>query len=136
MKYLKNLSWLLLFAIAFMSACKKQDPELGRMLDKSEVKFEVVQDLAADPGGNTVILINKTPETVAMWDYGTGKSNRLRDTVKYAFTGDYVIKFSVMTDGGIVEADPVTIKVTKDNLNYVNDPAVHNLVLQTSLTPS
>ncbi len=122
MKYLKNLSWLLLFAIAFMSACKKQDPELGRMLDKSEVKFEVVQDLAADPGGNTVILINKTPETVAMWDYGTGKSNRLRDTVKYAFTGDYVIKFSVMTDGGIVEADPVTIKVTKDNLNYVNDP--------------
>lgn len=107
---------------ACFAACKKQDYELGGMLDKSAIKFEVIQDLQADPGGNTVILVNNTPETVSMWDYGTGKSTRVRDTVKFAFKGDYVIKFSAMTAGGVVDMDPVTVKVTADNLNYVSDP--------------
>ena len=114
---------MLLAVITWIGAgCEKLDTDLGRLLDKSEVQFEVVQDLGVDPGGNTVILINKTPKTVSMWDYGTGRSNRERDTVRFAFQGDYTIKFSVMTAGGVVEMDPVTVTVTEDNLNYVNDP--------------
>src|SRR5690606_36607896 len=69
-----------------------------------------------------VILTNKTPGVVLTWDYGTGRSNKKTETVKYAFKGDYTIKVSAVTEGGIVELDPVTVTVTDDNLNYVNDP--------------
>jgi len=122
MKIIKKITGLFLLGMSLIASCSKEKHELGRILDKSEIKFEVVQDLAKDPGGNTVILINKTPETVSMWDYGTGKSTRERDTVHFAFKGDYPIKFSALTAGGVVELDPVVVKVTADNLNYVNDP--------------
>src|SRR5690606_32589530 len=103
-------------------SCKKEDYQLGELLDKSQIKFEVVQDLEADPAGNTVILRNNTPGTVSMWDYGTGKSTRNIDTVRFAFKGDYTIKFSAMTAGGVVVIDSLTVKVTADKLHYVNDP--------------
>ncbi|MGV3639718.1 MAG: hypothetical protein ACO1NZ_04310 [Adhaeribacter sp.] len=122
MKRFHTFFSLLLATTFLVSSCQQDDHELGRMLDRSEVNFRVVQDLMTDPGGNTVILINETPETVAMWDYGTGRSNRQVDTVRFAFKGDYTIKFSAMTAGGIVEMEPKTIQVTENNLNYVNDP--------------
>lgn len=122
MRFLKNVSLILLAAVSLFSACQKEEYSLGALPDKSQVQFEVIQDLSVDPGGNTVILVNKTPGTVAMWDYVTGKSSRDRDTVRYAFQGDYNIKFSVMTAGGIVEATPKLIKVTQNELKYVNDP--------------
>ncbi|RNI31271.1 hypothetical protein [Rufibacter latericius] len=122
MKNLRILFYLFLVPLLFSGACQDDDMELGRMLDKSELRYRVVQDKGIDPGGNTVILINETPGTVAMWDYGTGKSTRTVDTVRFAFKGDYVVKFSALTAGGVVEADPITVTVTEDNFEYVNDP--------------
>ncbi len=114
--------YTLLAPLFFLTACQDDNYELGRMLDKSEIKFRVEQPRNIDPGGNTVILINETPGTLSMWDYGTGRSDRRVDTVRFAFQGEYVIKFSAATAGGIVEMDPVTIQITQDNLNYVDDP--------------
>jgi hypothetical protein len=122
MKRFHTLFSLLLAAMFFVSSCQQDDHQLGRLLDKSEVKFSVVQDLSLDPGGNTVILKNETPETVPMWDYGTGRSTRQVDTVRFAFKGDYVVKFSAMTAGGVVEVEPKTITVTQNNFDYVKDP--------------
>jgi hypothetical protein len=122
MKRFHTLFSILLGTLFLASSCQKDDHELGRMLDKSEINFKVTQDLSVDPGGNTVILTNETPETVAMWDYGTGRSNRQVDTVRFPFQGQYSIKFSAMTAGGIVEMEPKTVKVTQNNLEYVNDP--------------
>jgi len=122
MKSFKTIFSILLFSMLFATACQDDDHELGRMLEASEISYKVVQDLATDPGGNTVILINETPATISMWDYGTGRSNRQIDTVRFAFEGDYTIKFSAVTAGGIVELEPKTITVTQNNLNYVNDP--------------
>lgn len=115
------MAWLLVVA-GGMQGCEKVEHELGRMPDRSEIGFEVTQDLSVDPGGNTVILRNQTPETVPIWDYGTGRSNRQTDTIHFAFRGEYVIRFSAMTAGGVVEMEPVTIEVTEDQLNYVQDP--------------
>lgn len=106
----------------FMSSCEDDSPELGQKLNKSAIDFEVVQDYSIDEGGNTVILKNLTPEIVPMWDYGTGRSTRMVDTVRFPFKGEYIIKFSAVTGGGIVNVDAVTIEVTEDNLMYVNDP--------------
>ncbi len=122
MKSIKYLNWFFLAVLSLVIACKKNEYALDKMMEASQLSFEVVQDLVVDPGGNTVYLINTSPETVPMWDYGTGKSTRQRDTIRFAFKGDYVIKYSAVTDGGIVEKEPVTITVTEDNLNYVNDP--------------
>lgn len=122
MKIVKYINWVILLTITALVSCKKNDYSMNNMPDQSQIKFEVLQDKNVDPGGNTVILINNTPETQPVWDYGTGKSTRQRDTVRFAFKGDYVIKYSAMTNGGIVEMPPVQIKVTEDNLNYVNDP--------------
>ncbi len=122
MKRNSFIMWIALSAVLFLITCKKADHRLEEPLDKSAIDFQVLQDTGADAGGNTVILINNTPGTIPIWDYGTGRSSRQRDTVRFAFKGDYVIKRSAVTGGGIVELDPITISVTQDNLNYVNDP--------------
>jgi hypothetical protein len=120
MKTLKFILPIILMMV--ITACEDDAPDLGAKLDASQIDFDVIQDLVTDPGGNTVILKNNTPGTVAMWDYGTGRSNRTIDTVRFAFKGDYEIKFSAVTRGGIVVMDPVNITVTDDNVMYVNDP--------------
>lgn len=122
MNRIKHLLSLILLTGLVFTSCDNNDYELGDMLDKSDIDFEVIQDYSIDPGGNTVILINNTPKTTSIWDFGTGRSNRAIDTVRYAFQGEYQIKFSAVTAGGVVELDPVTISVTEDNLNYVDDP--------------
>src|SRR5690606_21547469 len=113
---------LIISTMMLIISCQKNEYELVDPLDKSQIQFEVVQDFDADAGGNTVILKNNTPETISMWDYQTGKSTRQQDTVRYAFKGDYTIKFSTVTGGGIVEVDSVKVSVTENNLNYVADP--------------
>lgn len=116
---IKIFTWVVL---AFFFSCSDHDKELGGKLDPSELNFTIVQDYSIDEGGNTVILSNRTPGTVPVWDYGTGKSNKAVDTIRYAFEGEYTIKFSAVTGGGVVDAEPVTISVTANNLNYVSDP--------------
>lgn len=118
----KNIGAFLILAMIVLQSCKKDDYALDRLLSPEDLEFDVLQDLQVDPGGNTVYLVNKTPETLPVWDYGTGISNRQRDTIRFAFKGEYVIKFSAVTGGGLVESAPVTIMVSDDNLNYVNDP--------------
>ncbi|MBF4472977.1 hypothetical protein [Flavobacterium sp. HJJ] len=115
-------SFLMLMVLVLVPSCSPDTYSLDGITDKSDIHFDITQDLAADPGGNTVILKNTTPGVVLTWDYVTGKSNKANETVKYAFKGNYTIKITAVTGGGIVELDPVTITVTKDNLNYVNDP--------------
>jgi len=124
MKNIKLLvtSFLMLATLMLVSSCSPETYSLDTPMDKADIHFEITQDLAADPGGNTVIMKNTTPGVVLNWDYGTGKSSKAVETVKYAFKGSYIIKISAVTGGGIVQLDPVTITVNQDNLNYVNDP--------------
>ncbi|MGY0036656.1 hypothetical protein [Pedobacter sp. NJ-S-72] len=121
MKHIIKTLLLLIFPVVGILSCKKDQHTLGRTLDKSEIKYQVSQDFAADPGGNTVIMRNLTPETISMWDYGTGTSRRMTDTVHFAFQGSYTIKFSAVTAGGVVKMDSVIVNVTRENLSYVTD---------------
>lgn len=105
-----------------VTSCQDNAPEMEEALTKTQLQYAVTQDLNDAPGGNTVILSNKTAGTISMWDYGTGRSTRAQDTIHFAFKGEYVIKFSAVTGGGIVEGDPVTVQVTGDDLRWVNDP--------------
>lgn len=117
-----NILKLLALSFLFvMFSCNDEDYELGRKLDASELDFSVTQDYNIDEGGNTIILKNNTPGTIPIWDYGTGKSNKATDTIRFAFAGEYTIKFSAATAGGVVAAEPVTVTVTDDNFDYVTD---------------
>jgi len=114
----KILLWC--FIVALFAACNpvEDKKDLGTLLTKADLKF-------ATPFGedeNTIILQNLTPNTIPIWDYGTGKSQRQIDTIHFAFKGDYVIKFSAICSGGLVKADSVIVHVLQDNLKYVNDP--------------
>ena len=122
MKNIIRIALVICFAVFTVLSCKKKDYSLGNLPNQSEINMEIKQDLTVDPGGNTVYLINHTDKVEPVWDYGTGKSMRRIDTIHYAFTGDYKIARSAVTGGGIVYLDTVTVHVTKDNLNYVNDP--------------
>lgn len=122
MKHIKEIILLLVIAIVTVLSCKKADYSLGPLPDKSEIDMEVKQDISADPGGNTVYLITHTEGIEPVWDYGTGKSMRRVDTIHYAFKGEYKIARSAVTGGGVVYLDTLTIHVTADNLQYVNDP--------------
>lgn len=113
---------MLIGVLASFVSCSDDDHQLGRKLDPSELDFSVIQDFSIDEGGNTVILTNNTLETVPVWDYGTGTSNRAIDTIQFAFAGEYTIKFSAVTDGGVVDAEPITITVTQDNFSYIDNP--------------
>jgi len=123
---MKNIKLLvtsfLVLALMLVSSCSPDSYALDSAMDKSDIHFEITQDLVTDPGGNTVMLKNTTPGVVLNWDYVTGKSSKAEQKVQYAFKGTYTIKISATTGGGIVELDPVTITVSQDNLNYVNDP--------------
>ncbi len=122
MKIIKQITLLIALAVLTVLSCKKKEHSLGTLTDKSQINMEVKQDLTVDPGGNTVYFINHTDQIEPVWDYGTGRSIRRVDTVRFAFKGDYTIKRTAVTGGGLVQLDPITIHVTKDNLNYVNDP--------------
>ncbi len=115
-------SFLVLGVTFLIPSCNPETGALGELPDKSEIQFDITQDFTADPGGNTVIMTNQTPGVTLTWDYGTGRSNKKVETVKYAFKGDYTINITAVTKGGIVNLDPVTITVTDDNLSYVDDP--------------
>ncbi|MCR4033209.1 MULTISPECIES: hypothetical protein [Flavobacterium] len=122
MKSIKILMSSFLMLALLISSCSPDSYSLDGPMDKSDIHFEITQDLAVDAGGNTVILKNTTPGVILNWDYVTGKSDKALETVKYAFKGNYTIKVSAVTDAGIVELDPVTITVTQDNLLYVDHP--------------
>ncbi|MFG6685779.1 hypothetical protein ACGK9U_04295 [Mariniflexile sp. HNIBRBA6329] len=124
MKKVKILiATFILCAVGFLAiSCQPESYSLGNTPDKSDIKFDITQDFTVDPGGNTVIMTNQTKGVTLTWDYVTGKSNKAVETVKYAFKGDYTIKITAVTAGGLVELDPVTITVTDDNLSYVDDP--------------
>jgi len=122
MKLFNQILTLVFISASIAPSCKKSEYNLPSLPAKSEINMEVKQDLSVDPGGNTIYLINHTNGVEPVWDYATGRSMRRVDTVHYAFKGDYLVRRTAVTGGGLVQLDSVVIHVTKDNLNYVSDP--------------
>ncbi|MCF4100238.1 hypothetical protein L1I30_01030 [Gillisia sp. M10.2A] len=122
MKNLKIIISVLILAMVAFTSCQKEEYSLGDKIDPSDIQYEIIQDYNLDPGGNTVILKFNTNKATPVWNYGTGRSTKMTDTVRYAFKGEYSIGLSVITPGGVVNLEPTIVEVTDDNLNYVNDP--------------
>src|SRR5690606_17035292 len=121
MKTIYKYAFMIMCLCGLLTSCDDHETSMGAKLDPSELNFKIEQDLTIDQGGNTVILTNNTPGTIPIWNYGTGRSNKAIDTIRFAFAGEYTIQYSAMTEGGLVEAEPVTITVTDNNFDYVEN---------------
>ncbi|UII23709.1 hypothetical protein [Fulvivirga ligni] len=110
--------FILLLSTLFM-ACQPEEFELGEKVDKSELQFEIYQD-TEDP--NMVILNSLTPNVTPLWTTPMGRSTRVNDTVRLAFSGNYKFVYGVQSAGAYITSDTVEVNITTMNLSYVNDP--------------
>ena len=93
---------------------------LPEPLSRDALKFSVTQKSGED---NVVYLQSQTNGVIPYWDFGSGTSIQVNDTVIFPFSGDYVIHYDASTGGGFVEGDSVTVHVTTTNLSYLTDPS-------------
>lgn len=119
LKFINILKSAFVATVVLTTACQPDEYELGQVLSKSELKYEVVQD-SDDP--NAVIIKALNPGTQPYWITPMGRSTKLQDTVRIPFAGDYTFVYGVITRGGVVQADPLVVTITTNNLNYVSDP--------------
>lgn len=110
--------------IVVLTACQPDEYTMGELMSKDQLKFSVTSD-ATDP--NMIVLISETPGVTPMWITPMGRSTRVQDTVKIPFAGTYSFTYGVESAGGFVQADPVTIVLAQNNLNYVDHPLWTNL---------
>jgi hypothetical protein len=119
MKNKFKILYIILGVTLLFTACTPKEYELGALIEKSALNYSITQD-ATDP--NMVILKSLTPGLTPQWITPQGRSTRIQDTVKIAFPGTYKFVYGVQSDGGLVQADTLTLNITTTNLSYVNDP--------------
>lgn len=118
-KSLKTIIPFLGFIVLAFTACQPEKYTLGEMISKADLKYSVTQN-PNDP--NMIILTAQNPGMTPLWIHPMGRSIRVVDTVKIPFAGTYQFTYGVESPGGFVQADPFTLTLTTNNLNYVNDP--------------
>jgi len=119
MKKIFKIAYVFLGVTLFFTGCAPKENELGPLMDKSGLKYSITQN-ASDP--NMVILKSMTPGVTPQWSTPQGRSTRVEDTLRMPFPGTYKFVYGVESEGGLVQADTMTLNITTTNLTYVNDP--------------
>jgi hypothetical protein len=104
--------------IASCNTIEKRD-ELGPILSKSDLSFVVKQP---STGSNTVILESKTQGALPYWDWGTGFSNKLKDTIYIPFKGTFTIKYTALCAGGKVTDSTTFTVAANDDAFFDKNP--------------
>ncbi|HZL11277.1 MAG TPA: hypothetical protein VFC65_14900 [Prolixibacteraceae bacterium] len=108
----KSLYSLIGLALVFAACSTIEDRvDLGPVLKADQLVFSVTQPVA---GSNTIILENKTPNTLQYWDWGTGFSNKLNDTIYVPFAGTFTMRFTAFCGGGTV-TDSTTFTIAQND---------------------
>lgn len=118
---MKNKLILLLTVVfIFVVSCSPSEEKasLPQPIAKTALDFKVSQKDGKD---NVVYLHSLTSGVIPYWNFGSGISRRVNDTVIFPFSGDYAIHYGVSSGGGFVEGDSVTIHVTTTDLSYLTD---------------
>ena len=123
MKKIRICVWGLLI---FLIACNTLEDrkKAGAVLSKDQLKITIYQ---ATAGSNSITLINKTPEVIMYWDWGTGTAHSASpsDSV-YAyipFKGTYTLRYTAFCAGGTV-TDSTTFSIAaNDDAFFDKDPA-------------
>jgi hypothetical protein len=107
-------------ALCALAACdpKEDRDDLPEPMQASALEFSVTQKQDYD---NIVYLESKTKGVLPFWDYGTGFSNKAKDTINIPFAGTYYIKYTAYAGGGPVQ-DSMKITVTKNDPEFFSSP--------------
>jgi hypothetical protein len=118
---MKNLiKYISVVLVGAVFSCQPiDDRELEALAPKSDLKFSVTQTQGYD---NQVILESQTAGALPYWEYASGSSNKLKDTVIFPFAGEFEVTYSVFGAGGRTTADPYKITVSKNDPVYFPDP--------------
>lgn len=112
--------FLFICLVLFASCDPIEDRDaLGRVLDESELAFDIIQEPA---GSNTVKFVSKTPGIIPYFDWGSGFSNKESAEAYLPFAGTYTVTYTAYCAGG-----PVSVvkefTVAGNDEQYFKDPA-------------
>jgi hypothetical protein len=117
-----NKIFNLLIGATMLVACETiEDREsLGPVLKQSNLEFVVSQPAS---GSNTIYLESRTKGALPYWDWGTGFSNKMKDTLYIPFAGTFTIRYTAFGDGGTT-IDSTTFTIAEnDDAYFDQDPA-------------
>lgn len=120
-------SFLMLAVLLLVPACSPESYSLDSTIDKSDINFEVTQDLVANPGGNVIKLKNLTPDIIPYWSYTDSKGNALghsnlnETSISLPFSGTYNISLTAFGQGGS-ESSTKTVTVAQNDTSLFSDP--------------
>jgi hypothetical protein len=119
-----NINKIIYAAAAYvtMVACTPTQMRLKDVapLDRSKLKYSVTQQQGHD---NVIYLNSLTSGAIPYWSYDGGSSTNALDTLIFPFSGQYLIRYSVSSEGGYVQGDSTTITVTNTDLSTITDPS-------------
>lgn len=113
-----------LFVTVLMCACDPIEDrnELTGSLNPEDL------DISVSVSGNTITMENKTQGILPYWDYGTGFSNKNKETILQPFAGEHTIKFTAYGVGYKGVTVEKTVSVEKNDLEYFKTPESWNLL--------
>lgn len=109
----------------------QKEVSLPPQLPGTALQFQVTQKSDKD---NIVYLKSQTKTAIPYWDYGSGTSTKVNDTIIFPFSGDYTIHYGVSSGGGFVMGDTTVIHVSKTDISYLTDPTWGFLAGETGKT--
>jgi hypothetical protein len=92
--------------------------EAGPVVPAADFEYTITNDATND---YILYLDNNTPEVMFSWDYAWGVTRKQTDTVKMLVPGNYTIKITATTAGGIVTTTK-DITVTKADPSAFQEP--------------
>jgi len=117
---MKNITLItLLGALLAFSSCTPDKYNLGKLIDKSALKYTIVPS-TTNP--NNIVLTSQTPGLTPVWMTPVGQSEKLQDTVNIPFPGTYKFVYGVESQGGYVAADSFSITISTLDQDAVSTP--------------
>jgi len=117
---MKRRIFYLLVVVILIGACTPIEirEDAGPIVPASDFKFTITNDPSND---YILYLDNQTKGVMFSWDYAWGVTRKQHDTVSMLVPGDYTIRITALTGGGIVTTEK-TISVTKANPDAFQEP--------------
>lgn len=112
------------------SACSPDEYELGSTSITSDDLVEGIAYTITPDEDNPNLLVLESlmgDQYVALWETPNGRSQGSPIEVVLPFAGDYDFVFGIMTSAGIIYGDTVTISVTTNNFETVDNDFYNNL---------
>lgn len=116
----RKIFYLVAGTALLIAACepieKRQDA--GPIVPAEDFVYTIKNDATND---YILYLDNQTPEVMFSWDYAWGVTRKQQDTVRMLVPGNYTIKITALTAGGIVTTTK-NVTVTKADPNAFQEP--------------